>query len=285
MSAHTTLCREHGCVQVDVENFPSAAPGQFVQVLCRDPDDEPGVGEAYLRRPLSIGGLRRDGERARIDLLYRVVGRGTRWLSHRRPGDPVSLLGPLGRPFAIEPSRPVAYLVGGGIGLPPLIWLAQVLHDAGRRVTAFCGARTADLLPLTRREGVAVSGDEGSSAFDEFAGAGVPVLVATDDGSLGAMGLIPDIFAGYLDRHSADTASAVVYTCGPNPMMAATARVARDRSMRCQVSLERLMACGMGTCQSCVVRVRDDRADHGERYRLCCTDGPVFDSRDVLWDS
>ncbi|GMU24940.1 MAG: dihydroorotate dehydrogenase B (NAD(+)), electron transfer subunit [Phycisphaerae bacterium] len=281
--ANTPLCREHWRLTVQVDFFPDAAPGQFLQVLCSDPfsqDVTPGV---FTRRPFSIGGLRRRGEACELDIIHRAVGAGTRWLSRLRPGDPVSILGPLGRPFAILDDRPVAWLVGGGVGLPPLIWLAEALRLAGKRTTAICGARCADLLPLTRRVEVAVSGDEASLAFGEFADSGVPTLVSTDDGSLGAAGRVPDLFARYLDAQAAEQGSAVVYTCGPEPMMKAVARLCMERAIPTQVCLERVMACGMGTCQSCVVRVRDPAAEDQWRYRLCCTDGPVFDARQVLW--
>ena len=137
-----------------------------------------------IRRPFSIAGLRRDGRRCELDILHRAVGTGTRWLSRLRPGEPVSLLGPLGRPFAIPADRKLAWLVGGGIGLPPLIWLASELHALGRPAVAFCGARSADSMPLTRVPGVAVSGREAGLSFKEFATAATPVIACTDDGSM-----------------------------------------------------------------------------------------------------
>ena len=254
------VCRRHWRFVLKIEDFPPAEPGQFVQILCGEPGGDAWTGGPLLRRPFSIADLRRDGRRAEIHILHRAVGAGTRWLSRLEPGDLVSVLGPLGRPFWLLDHRPVALLVGGGIGLPPLIWLARRLHEAGKRTVAFCGSRSAEVLPLTRRADIPVSGEQATPAFREFADVGVPVVVSTDDGSLGAFGLIADLFARYLEHHRDDARSAVVYTCGPEPMMQAVARVCQQRAIPCQVCLERMMACGMGTCQSCVVRSRDRKS-------------------------
>jgi dihydroorotate dehydrogenase electron transfer subunit len=214
-----------------------------------------------------------------------VVGPGTRWLEKLRPGAPVDILGPLGRPFSIDAHRPAALLVGGGIGLPPLIWLAQALQTAGKRTIAFVGVRSAHLVPLTRLADVPVMPLEPTAAFAEFAQYAAPTVLATNDGSLGTSGYVPDALAAYLKVHPELDSTATVYTCGPDPMMRAVAPLCEERGIPCQVCLERTMACGMGTCQSCVVRVKDAAAPDGWRYRLCCTDGPVFDSRSIIWDA
>ncbi|MBI4581199.1 MAG: dihydroorotate dehydrogenase electron transfer subunit [Planctomycetes bacterium] len=298
--ANESICREHYRLTLAVDEFPLAHPGQFVQIMCTDFSDAGWTGGAFIRRPFSIGGLRRRAgngispptRRGRpasstveLDILHRAIGIGTCWLASLRPGDAVNILGPLGQAFPMPAAGgPPALLVGGGIGLPPLIWLAETLREAGVPAIAFCGARSADLLPLTRDPAVACRPDEPTLSCREFAGSGVPVLVATDDGSLGAHGLVPDVFADYVDRRRERFAGATVYTCGPERMMRAVAEVCRRRNLSCQVCLERMMACGMGTCQSCVVRIRDGSAPDGWRYRLCCTDGPVFDARDVIWE-
>jgi len=277
------VCPEHWRLTVEVEGFPPAAPGQFVQILCADPNDLGWTQGAFTRRPFSIAGLRRDGRGCELDILHRAIGTGTRWMSRLRPGEPVSLLGPLGRPFEISAGRGTAWLVGGGIGLPPLMWLARELHALGRPAVAFCGARSAAAMPLTRVPGAVISSEEVSLAFAEFASVGVPVATATDDGSLGAAGLIPDVFARYVEKHLDDTQSVVIYACGPEAMLRAVAGLGLERGIATQVCMERVMACGMGTCQSCVVRTHDSSAEDGWRYRLCCTDGPVFDAREIVW--
>jgi dihydroorotate dehydrogenase electron transfer subunit len=227
--------------------------------------------------------LKLETVRCELDIYHRVVGPGTRWLEQLRPGDPVDILGPLGRPFEIVSDRPVALLVGGGIGLPPLIWLAEALQAAGRQTIAFVGGRSADQIPLTRTTGVQVEPLQPSNAFAEFTRSGASCMVATNDGSLGSAGYIPHTFAEYMQQHVELAGQAVVYTCGPDPMMRAAASVCERLDLPCYVCLERVMACGMGTCQSCVVAVKDAAAADGWRYRLCCTDGPVFDSRTVIW--
>ncbi len=278
-----SICREHWRFVLELRGFPDAAPGQFVQLLCHDPESSGGAGGTFIRRPFSIGGLRRRGDTCDVDILHRAIGPGTRWLARLKPGDPVNVLGPLGQPFDIPADRSAVLLVGGGIGLPPLIWLAEPLKQAGKPTVAFCGARTADLLPLTRIAAVPIAAGEPALAFEEFARVGAPVVVSTDDGSLGVAGTVADAFERYLDRRPDEVRGAAVYTCGPERMMHAVAGICEAQGMPCQVCLERMMACGMGTCQSCVVRVRDaDNAD-GWRYRLCCTDGPVFDGRSVIW--
>lgn len=285
VAANEPICREHYRLALSLPDFPEARPGQFVQILCNEPGELGWTGGAFIRRPFSIGGLRCQDGQAELQILHRAIGIGTRWLSRLQSGDPVNLLGPLGQPFRLpEPHRGPALLVGGGIGLPPLIWLAEALHAANVPAIAFCGARCADLLPLQLDPQVDCRDGEPVPFCHDFSRWGAPGIVATDDGSLGARGLIPDVFAAYLERHPELTGSAVVYTCGPDRMMRAVAEVCRKFGLPCQVCLERMMACGMGTCQSCVVRVKDAAAPEDWRYRLCCTDGPVFDAVDVLWD-
>lgn len=289
VKANESICREHWRLTLEVDGFPKASPGQFVQILCAEPPADASLafsgwqGGAYIRRPFSIGGLRRSGDGVEIDILHRAIGVGTIWLSKLHAGDHVSILGPLGTPFALPDARTAVYLVGGGIGLPPLIWLAEYLRDINVKTIAFVGARTADLLPLPRDESVTIQPDEPSLAFQDFSRCDTPVVVATDDGSLGRRGTVVDAFADYTGRQTGPIDMMQVYTCGPERMMHATAMSCIERGVACQVCLERMMACGMGTCQSCVVPIRDIDAPDGWRYRLCCSDGPVFDARTVIW--
>jgi len=304
-SANERLCDEHYRLTLELPAFPPTGPGQFVQLLCRPPG-EPASGEALqwvngqppqftqgelvtrqamLRRPFSIAGRRdRPDGRVELDIIYRTVGVGTRWLGDVRPGQPLSVLGPLGNAFDIRPDKPAAALVGGGVGIPPLLYLAEALATGGKRTVAFSGARTASLLPLKLSSDVEVSADGApSECVAEFTAFGVDSAVATDDGSLGTGGFVSEAFQRWLDGGPADPAELVVYSCGPEPMMRAVAETCIARGITCQLSMERTMACGMGTCQSCVCKIRDD-SDQGWGYKLCCTDGPVFDARDVVWD-
>ena len=274
------LCREHWRLVLRVETFPPAQPGQFVQLLCR-PSADAWTGGAFTRRPFSIGGLRREASGVEIDILHRAIGPGTRYLAGLHAGDVVSVLGPLGNAFPMPPAGAAAYLVGGGIGLPPLVWLAEQLAAAGREAVAFVGARCADLLPLSLDPSCPPTA-EPSACVRELATHRVPCLLATDDASLGVAGRIPDAFATWIAAQGSRR-SAVVYTCGPEAMMKAVAAVCPRHGVQCRACLERMMACGMGTCQSCVVRVDDPAAVDGWVYRLCCTDGPVFDAALLKW--
>ena len=312
VSANTPLCREHYRLVIRLPWFPPTQPGQFIQVSCADPvepDPETTTGEsewregrdlrlegaelgarlAFLRRPFSLAG-RRDGTGGvELDLIHRVVGVGTEWLARLRAGDGVDILGPLGNRFPLPSGGETAVLVGGGVGIPPMLYLAEAL--AGRKAVAFAGAVTHDLLPLT----LTGHGDpfgEPAMTVAEFARYGIPAVTTTDDGSYGFRGFVTQALERYLDRHHgrrASGGSAVVYTCGPEPMMKRVAEIAADSGLECQVAVERAMACGMGTCQSCCIRVRKPDPSQPPLvgrdwcYRLACTDGPVFRGADLLW--
>ncbi|MHC4067124.1 MAG: dihydroorotate dehydrogenase electron transfer subunit [Planctomycetota bacterium] len=282
------LCREHLRLTLAVAGFPTAHPGQFVHV-----GPHVGVGQSngqptkaddgvepprpFLRRAMSIGGLRRIAGQCEIDLIYRVVGAGTRWMSSLGVGDLVDGIGPLGNAFPRLPRASTAYLVAGGVGLPPLLWLAQELHEAEQAAVLFLGVRSGDLIPLD------VAHQDGQSVARE-----VPhtqLVLASDDGSIGFAGTVVEALEAYAANSSPRPHDATVYTCGPEVMMRAVARYCAGQSMRCYVCTERAMACGIGTCQSCVVPISDAGSPDEWRYALCCTDGPVFDASVVLWDS
>jgi dihydroorotate dehydrogenase electron transfer subunit len=314
------LCREHFRLILQVPSFPETRPGQFVQVLCRDLDNdangprevewEPGrrlegwAAElmnpmAFLRRPFSLAGREQTPEGVRLHLIHRVVGKGTLWLSRLRPGDLVGLLGPLGNRFDLPPDGTPAILVGGGVGIPPMLYLAEAL--AGRPAAAFCGALTRDLLPLEIMETIPAPGPEAIHPqlnIAEFARHQIPTLLSTDDGSYGFRGFITQALERYLDKMGFGPLNAdevgnqprpMIYTCGPEPMMRRVADIAAARGLRCQVAAERAMACGMGTCQSCCIRVRKSDISQpplsGKEWawRLTCTDGPVFGGEALLW--
>lgn len=277
------LCAEHFELTLTLRRFPEAVPGQFVQVLCRDASSACGDTDVpMLRRPFSIGGLRRGGASVEIDFLGRVVGPGTRWLNERRPGDTVDLLGPLGHGFMPPQSGESALLVAGGIGLPPIRWLAERLAARGVSCDAIFGAQSADLIPLEIVQTPLPSG-EMTPCAGEFARCGVLAAITTDDGSLGLRGRVTDAMKRYLDR-SASSSLLRVYACGPEPMLRAIARLCSERALPCELAMERVMACGMGTCQSCVVPVLDAARAEGWRYALCCAEGPVFAGAAIRWE-
>lgn len=275
-----TPCREHFELTLAVASFPDALPGQFVQILCRDSVHSPAAGQAMLRRPFSIGGLRRGSRGVEIDILGRVVGPGTAWLSARRRGGTVNILGPLGRSFSIPTDVAIPILVAGGVGLPPIRWLAETLYRAGIEPSFLYGAQSRDLLAVTLCAEPSVEGKM-SECIKEFAGFGIPAAITTDDGSCGLRGRVTDVLAFQLDACAARAAR--VYACGPEPMLRAVAERCAARGVACEVAMERVMGCGMATCQSCVVPVRDGASADGWRYALCCREGPVFDASAVIW--
>ncbi len=228
----------------------NGSPGQFVMVRT-SPAPESGGGP-LLKRPFSIHRLGPGGE---IALLYRVVGLGTQCLSSIGAGNRLEVLGPLGRGFTLPATLPRAYLVGGGMGLAPLLALAEALADR-TEVNLFYGAKTRDeMLPL--------------SYLAHFRS---ELRLATEDGTNGYHGLVTDPLALALRLKPAP-----IFTCGPRPMLAAVAELAASAGVQAQVSLEAHMACGLGACLGCVT----PSSDSG--YKRVCLDGPVFLSEVIKW--
>jgi len=304
VGANEQLCDEHALVRIVVDNFPQTRPGQFVQLRCRPlgeqagaikvqlaPDRPPRFTQAeltdkepLLRRPLSLAAVARGHGRVELDIIYRTIGAGTRWLWRVEPGTQVSILGPLGNGFSIRAGKAHAALVAGGVGIPPMLYLAASLAEAGRGVTTFSGVRSANLMPLTIAAAAAPDkAGRPNRCIEQFNARGAESVLATDDGSAGYPGLIGDAFAGWLDAYGPRADDLVVYTCGPEPLMRAVGELCISRGIECQLALERHMACGIGTCQSCVVKIRDEGGS-GWSYKLCCSDGPVFDARLVIWE-
>ena len=227
----------------------AAQPGQFVMAACGRSFDP------LLRRPFSIHRVTAGGE---LQLLIKVVGQGTQWLSELRSAGNLDLLGPLGQGFRLPAEGPVA-LVGGGIGIAPLLFLADALHDRTGQDSppvALLGART---------------GEELRHLTHAFSDAGCMIHSATDDGSLGHHGLVGDLLPSHLSRVRQ------VYTCGPHAMMATVARLCAAQGVACQVSLEAHMACGLGACLGCTIHGADGA------YRHVCSHGPVFRAEEVAW--
>ena len=239
-----------------------------------------------VRRAFSIAGLRRLGDHVDIDVLYRVVGKCTRWMSGLSVGGRVNLLGPVGNHFTVAEGKKLVLLVAGGVGLPPMIWWAQRLSESNIETIAFVGAQSRDLLALelSLDDPPTVCGTDPKFSAREFTQHGVKVVLSTDDGSLGFAGYVTDALAAYLDAHSPDADGVTAYACGPELMMKAVADLCAQRRIDCQLCMERSMACGMGTCQSCVVSVHDADAPDDWSYKLCCTDGPIFSAQEVIWD-
>jgi len=310
VSANVPLCREHFRLVLHVPKFPATEPGQFIQLSCRDLEKDYGSERevawdanrplhlqgrelagplAMLRRPFSLAGHRDTPDGVELDIIHRVVGVGTDWLSKLKVRDHAFILGPLGNRFTLPGKDALGILVGGGVGIPPMLYLAERM--AGRNAVAFCGALSRDLLPLTIRPDAPNPGSDSTepiAGIDEFARHGIRSVISTDDGSYGFRGFVTQALERFLDRRDSRGPAPILYTCGPEPMMKRVADIASARGLVCQIAVERAMACGMGTCQSCCIRVRkpvDVPPLKGKDwcYRLACTDGPVFLGSDLLW--
>ncbi len=238
-------------------------PGQFVMVKVRNAIDP------LLRRPFGIFDLDLldseypdDARHPYMEILYRVVGKGTAMLATLHHSDHLDILGPLGKGFEQGATGEEKILVGGGVGLAPLYYLAKELVKSSP-VRLFIGGRSKeDILCVT-----------------EFERLGVETYVATDDGTLGAAGLVTEA----LERHLVKgRAQRTMFACGPMPMLKAVAEIARRTGIPCQVSLEAYMACGVGACLGCVVKGHGHEEHHPD-YRCVCKDGPVFDFRELQW--
>ena len=277
------------------EAFASTKAGQFAQLdLSRTALPAANVIPEHLadaarrnillRRPFSFADVTCEGDKTLVDILYCVVGPASLRMTTLSTGDSVSVIGPLGNGFLVPEGKQKALLVAGGMGAGPLQHLAKLLTAdyPNIDVMAFAGAKTARDLPFEAQLDE-ISQQLGFS-LSEFAKYGIESLVATDDGSAGWHGLVSDYLADWLDQATFAGKDAIIYSCGPEAMLAKVADIARAKDIDCQVSMERMMACGIGLCQSCAVECKADRPGK-TIYKLCCKDGPVFDSREVVFSA
>ena len=295
------LCRDHFLITILVPTFPAAQPGQFVHLRPPGQDATPprvwewrgqlpkaqspnvvGAGP-FLRRAFSIADLRRASGGFELDLIHRVVGKFTHWMMKLNEGDELDVFGPLGNTLKAHPEKPHAYLVAGGVGLPPMLWLARILDSAGVRPVLFFGAGRREFIPLDLDPEVSIPVDP-TRAIQLARNVRTPIVLSTDDGSIGYKGFVTEALHRYHEHAGIASGDVAVYACGPEPMMRAVADFCLERSITCQLCMERKMACGMGTCQSCVLPVRDESAEDGWRYSLCCTEGCVYDAAIINWE-
>jgi dihydroorotate dehydrogenase electron transfer subunit len=216
-----------------------AKPGQFVMVRCGD--------EHPLRRPLSI----HQREDDRIALLFNVVGGGTQWLSQRASGDKLDLLGPLGNGFTILPTSQNLLLVAGGIGIAPLVFLAEEAVKLGLSPALLYGAPTStQLYPHLPK---------------------IELVTATEDGSQGKKGMITDVLPDFIKD------SNQIFACGPLAMYQTMAKMSELKTKSVQISLEVRMGCGLGVCYGCTVKTKNG-------LKQVCQDGPIFELNDIFWE-
>ena len=237
-----------------------ALPGQFIHIKCSK-DNYP-----LLRRPLSIHRI--DKEKGEIFILFQIIGEGTKLLSQREVGDNLDILGPIGNGFNIYPESRKIMIVGGGIGVAPLLALCEESIRQGKEVGVLIGALKKEL----------VIGEE------SFKILGAKVEVATDDGSYQYKGLVTDLLEK-INREGwlADQ----IFACGPKPMLKKIGEIALQVNINYQVSLEERMACGIGACLGCVCKIKTkDKREYKVKYeyKRVCVDGPVFIGSEVIWD-
>ena len=289
----------------------TARPGQFVHVSTT-PNANDWTFDPLLRRAFSIMSVELEA-RETFDVLFRVAGRGTKALAGARLGDEIDLIGPLGQPFDLSPFNlngdensnsnelfhvkqinANALVIGGGVGVPPLVYLSQFLREKGVKVQAIIGARGRDEV----------------IGWDELSAVCEKVSVTTDDGSLGQQGRVTDTMPDGIEQLTkkveGQEIKPVVYACGPLPMLRAVARVCAQFGVRCQVSLEENMPCGIGVCNGCVVRARQPFADTNldaegqleinvnevvgnewspyKGYRRVCVEGPACWADEIDWE-
>ena len=232
----------------DMVRATCKGPGQFVHIKC-------GEG-LLLRRPISVCSCQEDEPSDLLSVVFEIRGEGTQWLSEREEDEELDVLGMAGNGFPIQPTDR-CLLVGGGIGIPPMLGCAQYTQG---KSTAILGGRSKDKIILT----------------DRFDNTCAKVMIATDDGSLGHHGFVDALVRQELEQ---DKAYDYVLACGPKPMLRTVARVAEEFGVPCLVSMEERMGCGIGACLVCACDMADGSRKH------VCKDGPVFNSKEVDWNA
>lgn len=240
-----------------------AQPGQFMQILY-DQTYNP-----FTRRPFSV--YRVDKAAGTFSIVYLARGVFTQGLRNKQAGQKLSVVGPLGNWYRADPDPAAIHiLVGGGVGAPPLYFLAEVLTGdpaLRNRTHVINGARSREHLV----------------GVQEFDALDIDVRYTTDDGSFGRKGLVTDALTELLEELSPSSGLPHIYTCGPTAMLRAVGDLCMSRRVSCQVSVETMMPCGLGVCMGCVVKIRD-KTEQGWSYLRSCYEGPVFEAEDILWD-
>jgi dihydroorotate dehydrogenase electron transfer subunit len=251
----------------------AAKPGSFAHLTC----DE----SLPMRRPLSIMRAGDDW----IEILYKIVGQGLRLLSRKKPGETVSVLGPIGQPFRMSADRPKALLVGGGVGIPPMVYIADELRKSSDDWEPFAILGSEIPFPFDLvKSSINVAGldDQVTSTMPLLESWGIPARLTSLQGYDGChVGYVTDLAEQWLKSLPAgELAKVEIFSCGPTPMLKAVADLAARYELPCQVSLEEFMACAVGGCAGCAVKIN---TPDGEAMKRVCVDGPVFDAATVAW--
>jgi dihydroorotate dehydrogenase electron transfer subunit len=241
-------------------SFQNPLPGQFVMIRIA------GLADPFLSRPVSIYSFSRKENYCIIELLYRVVGKGTQIMAGLIEDSQVEINGPLGNGFDTTTVGENIVIVSGGIGIAPLSMLTETLrltHPSSNMIIYKGFQSASEVVGLDRLQKICRN-----------------ISVCTDDGSLGEKGFVTQIFQKDLKKLSPEKTS--IYACGPVPMLKAIATILNKTKFNCQVSLEERMACGVGACMGCAVAIKDK--DGALVYRRVCADGPVFNLQDIIWE-
>jgi len=288
-SGHRHSIHEEAVVVLSQEGFPGdqyllrlqapltaaqAHPGSFIHLQCHD--------MLPMRRPLSI--MRVDAQAGWIEVLYRVFGAGTHRLAQHQAGTRLSLLGPIGKPFVLHPERPRPLLIGGGVGIPPMIFLAAQIHQSADpwQPLLLMGSETP--FPFSPRPSQIMIPDlppDIIAAMPLMEDWEIPSRLASGQPRPGChTGHVTELAQHWLKGLDRQQCTEVeIFACGPHPMLAAIARLAAEFALPCQVSLEEFMACAVGGCAGCAVRVQ---TPDGLVMQRVCVDGPVFDAAAVF---
>ncbi len=233
--------------------LPQIHPGQFFEIRT-------GSGTyPLLRRPFSV--YRQYGNFCGIEIIYKVVGKGTRLLTEKTPGDKIQGLGPLGNYFSFDSLISPVWLIGGGIGIPPVVFAGKTLQQSGVETVLFYGGRTAGDIILS---------DDLNKIFNN-------IEISTEDGSAGFKGFVTSLVTDRLGKNKPSQ----ILACGPTPMLKAVSVIGKEYGIKTQVSMETFMGCGFGVCNGCAIPV----IDKIRKYNLVCKDGPVFYADKILWSS
>jgi dihydroorotate dehydrogenase electron transfer subunit len=249
----------------------AARPGSFVHVSCDD--------ALPMRRPLSIMRTNDDW----IEVLYKIVGEGLHLLAGKEPGDKISMLGPIGHGFVLSPEHPNCLLIGGGVGIPPVVFLAESMRDKQYSPLAILGSEIPFPFEL-QKSGIATPwlDDDICSTMPLLESWSIPArLTSLSDFEGCYRGYVTELAERWLrGLDDEEKAKVEVFACGPTPMLKAVAALAEKYAVPCQVSLEEFMACAVGGCAGCTVRIETEA---GPAMKRVCVDGPVFDAGSVVW--
>lgn len=267
------------------ESFAASKAGQFINLACRNLDQTRDFAP-LLRRPVSMAAKRVFPDRTEIDIIFRIIGPGTTRLSELEIGHTIDVLGPLGNGFTIpKDSSRKAILIGGGIGLPPMFFLADMLAEAGIDRIGIGAARTVTMIedalscPETGAD-ILVPGKR----LSHFVRSNTNSLIATDDGSCGFKGNAIELLKLFVNDNP-DWKNADIFCCGPGIMLKFAAEYAKNNAVSCFVCMEAFMSCGIGLCQSCAVASKSSYVTaKGPHYKLVCVNGPVFNADEIVWE-